>query len=386
MHARALVCSTLGLLATSSLTGCLAKHDWSTEFADKQGGLELTSTSRTELESRRGKAIGSGDVPTLTEYMAYLWQFEREHRDWLALVDVGKSPRLPEALAGFDRKTYTDEVIAAWMAVRPAELPRSADRVQLLQADFYATALTGGCRDTARAMGPLLMVIAEGESVSVQREAAILESECGHEDGNWTRACEAAGKLLVGMPEPAYDDLDGDMWPDPSLRVRFAELCPNALSKDDQAIVNEFHRGAEAWFAEHHPEEHAAWRAEMARLAAARREAEARAAAEREAEAAAYSSSSSAYGGSSAPAGGGVVNVRLYNACSQTVRLFFGDKPGFSSGTETSLSSNTSTSYSMREGDMIWIVIDGRGASSYSASAGNSSIQITSSCGGFAPR
>jgi hypothetical protein len=232
----------------------------------------------------------------------------------------------------------------------------------------------------------LLLVIAEGESASLQRENAVMQSECGHEDDTLTGACVAAGELLADMPEPTYDDLDGDMWPDASLRVRFAEVCPRALDAEQQELVNAFHRGAEPWFAEHHPEEHRAWREEMARQAEVRRQAEAEAAAERAAAAASAAASSSSSSGGGAPAGGGPVSVRLYNACSETVKLFFGDDPRFGSGTSSQISPNTSTSYSMREGAMIWIVIDGQPAASYSASPGNRDIQITRSCGGFAPR
>lgn len=41
---------------------------------------------------------------------------------------------------------------------------------------------------------------------------------------------------------------------------------------------------------------------------------------------------------------------------------------------------------SMREGEMIWIISNGQPTASDSARAGNRYIQMTSSCGGFAPR
>lgn len=89
----------------------------------------------------------------------------------------------------------------------------------------------------------------------------------------------------------------------------------------------------------------------------------------------------------SAPPGPQTVSVSLRNGCPNTVKLFFGDKPKFGSGRYTSLGSNTVTSYSMREGDMLWIVDDSQnGISSVSASSASRSFEVTSSCTGFAPR
>ena len=52
------------------------------------------------------------------------------------------------------------------------------------------------------------------------------------------------------------------------------------------------------------------------------------------------------------------VSVELHNDCPNTVKLFLGEKPKFGSGTNTSLGSNTTTSYQMKPGDMIWITDD----------------------------
>ena len=54
-----------------------------------------------------------------------------------------------------------------------------------------------------------------------------------------------------------------------------------------------------------------------------------------------------------APAAPQVVSVSLHNDCPNTVKLFLGEKPKFGSGTNTSLGSNTTTSYQMKPGDMI---------------------------------
>jgi len=89
----------------------------------------------------------------------------------------------------------------------------------------------------------------------------------------------------------------------------------------------------------------------------------------------------------SAPAAPQVVSVELHNDCDHTVKLFLGDKPKFGSGTNTSLGSNTTTSYQMKPGDMIWITDDSEnGLSSTSIGGGSSQrITITSSCTGFGP-
>ena len=87
-----------------------------------------------------------------------------------------------------------------------------------------------------------------------------------------------------------------------------------------------------------------------------------------------------------APAGPEVVSVELHNDCANTVKLFLGQKPKFGSGTNTSLGSNTTTSYQMKPGDMIWIIDDSEnGVSSTTIGGGSGSqrIRITSSCTGF---
>ncbi|MFO0635572.1 MAG: hypothetical protein U0168_22240 [Nannocystaceae bacterium] len=88
---------------------------------------------------------------------------------------------------------------------------------------------------------------------------------------------------------------------------------------------------------------------------------------------------------SAAPAG--PVSVTLRNACPQTVRLFFGDKPKFGSGTTSTLGSNTVTSHSFQPGDMLWIVdASDNGLSSTSISSTTREIEVTSGCTGFQVR
>lgn len=101
----------------------------------------------------------------------------------------------------------------------------------------------------------------------------------------------------------------------------------------------------------------------------------------------AASSSSSASSPSAAPSGPRSVSVSLKNNCRQSVKLFFGDKPKFGSGTYSSIGSNTRSSRSLMEGDMIWIVDDSQnGLSSITVGANTRDIEILDSCTGFRVR
>jgi hypothetical protein len=76
----------------------------------------------------------------------------------------------------------------------------------------------------------------------------------------------------------------------------------------------------------------------------------------------------------SAPA---VVSVTLVNRCSSTVPVFYGEKPGFSSGTQSSLSGNSRQSRSMRPGEQIWLTDDSRrGLGSVTISASTREVQV----------
>jgi hypothetical protein len=90
--------------------------------------------------------------------------------------------------------------------------------------------------------------------------------------------------------------------------------------------------------------------------------------------------------GSGSSGGSQIVSLSLHNDCPETVRLFFGNTPKFGSGTESSISSNSTESHSMREGEMVWIVDQsGNGMSSLTVSPGQTHVTITRSCTGFAP-
>lgn len=86
----------------------------------------------------------------------------------------------------------------------------------------------------------------------------------------------------------------------------------------------------------------------------------------------------------STPSGPKMVSVSIKNECRQTVKLFYGKKPKFGSGTYSSLGSNTRTSKSMKEGDMIWLVDDKQnGIGAVSISSATRNVEILRSCSGI---
>lgn len=90
-------------------------------------------------------------------------------------------------------------------------------------------------------------------------------------------------------------------------------------------------------------------------------------------------------GQSSGPSGPSRWSLTLHNDCRSTVKLFFGQKPKWGSGTYTTLGGNNTTSYSGNAGDMIWIVDDSQNGVSSLSPSGNQRMKITASCSGFAP-
>lgn len=401
MSLRTLLAATLGLFVMASSSSCLKKENWAAI-----GPVGAKPSSRAELEQKRDAALASGDVTQVGEYMRYLWQFDWEYRHFIARVEAGKSPKLPDDLVDFDREKYVQEAIAAWSKLRPTELPSDESRGSIVRADFLATALGWGCRDSERAFGKVLVYVAETQPIESQPpydDLTLLATECGSV-GQQTllNACRAGADLLSNLEEPQYADLDLDkMWPEPSVRVKYLVNCDLIVdgdwkTADETALLENYSRIANSWFKDHHPEEYAAMLEERRKAA----ERAAALAAEREAQgydddygggssSDSWGSSGGGGGGGSSSGGGGpsgpvIVSVRIRNSCPNTVKLFFGDKPGFGSGRSTSISANQSFSEQMREGAMLWIVDDrGNGISSYSASPNRNSIEISSSCTGF---
>jgi hypothetical protein len=75
------------------------------------------------------------------------------------------------------------------------------------------------------------------------------------------------------------------------------------------------------------------------------------------------------------------VSVTLVNTCSDTVKVFFGDKPKFGSGRYSSLSSNSRTNQTFKPGDQLWIVDDGQnGVANAKIEASTREIEVASGC------
>jgi hypothetical protein len=76
-----------------------------------------------------------------------------------------------------------------------------------------------------------------------------------------------------------------------------------------------------------------------------------------------------------------VISVSLRSSCAKTVKVFFGQKPKYGSGTSSSVSSNSVSSYSMKPGDMIWIIDENENSlSSVTISSSTREVKINSNC------
>jgi hypothetical protein len=82
-----------------------------------------------------------------------------------------------------------------------------------------------------------------------------------------------------------------------------------------------------------------------------------------------------------------VVSVTLRNSCRQTVKVFYGAKPKYGSGTESTLGGNSVQNHSVRPGDMLWLLdASGNGIASATAAPGMREIEVTTSCTGLSAR
>jgi hypothetical protein len=92
-------------------------------------------------------------------------------------------------------------------------------------------------------------------------------------------------------------------------------------------------------------------------------------------------SASNASQGPAAPAAPSTVSVDIRSDCPKTVKVFYGEKPKFGSGTYSSVESNSVSSHQFGSGDMFWIVDDSQnGVASVTAKPGMSEIKVTSDC------
>lgn len=94
------------------------------------------------------------------------------------------------------------------------------------------------------------------------------------------------------------------------------------------------------------------------------------------------SSESASASSSSSP-----VSVNIRSSCGQTVKVFFGDKPKFGSGTYSTASSNSVSSHSFKSGELFWIVDESEnGVASVTVKDGTHEIEILGSCHELAAR
>ncbi len=79
--------------------------------------------------------------------------------------------------------------------------------------------------------------------------------------------------------------------------------------------------------------------------------------------------------------------MTIRSSCRDTVRVFYGDKPKYGSGTTSSISSNSVNSHSFMPGDMFWIVDQSdNGLDSVTLGPGISTIEINSDCRSISTR
>ena len=82
-----------------------------------------------------------------------------------------------------------------------------------------------------------------------------------------------------------------------------------------------------------------------------------------------------------------VVSVTIHSDCANTVKVFYGDKPKFGSGTYSTISSHSSESHPFKPGDMVWIVDDAEnGLASTTIGPGMGEINIGATCTSFVAR
>ena len=88
--------------------------------------------------------------------------------------------------------------------------------------------------------------------------------------------------------------------------------------------------------------------------------------------------------GPARPAGPQTVSVTIRSSCPRTVKVFYGEKPKFGSGTNSTISSNSVQSHTFRAGDSFWIIDDSEnGLAQYRIQPSTSTIEIGSSCTSF---
>jgi hypothetical protein len=130
--------------------------------------------------------------------------------------------------------------------------------------------------------------------------------------------------------------------------------------------------------------------AELERSREAQREREDQARREREIRRQSRSSYPRARGGGGDGSTGGFsgpVSVTIRSSCGRTVPVFYGQKPKFGSGTQSSISTNSVQSHSFRPGDMFWVTdASGNGLDGVTVTERTRTLEIDSSCSRISER
>jgi hypothetical protein len=83
----------------------------------------------------------------------------------------------------------------------------------------------------------------------------------------------------------------------------------------------------------------------------------------------------------------GPVSVTIRSSCGKTVKVFYGEKPKFGSGTYSTASANSLSNHSFKPGEQFWIVDESQNGVANVAVAGSTKeIEILGSCDQLAAR
>lgn len=333
-------------------------------------GIGGAGGSATTVEEMKAKNQSASDDAIYAQYQAALEKNKAAPESVTAAVSLASHVRLLN-----DTGIATRKKLDVGLLVLNAE-----------------TALDKATAETSEDKTQVLMARANLHWVNGKRDEAIASLEAAFE---LTPKAGVAGALLeaydkAAAPKEKMASVCEKARPnaaDDEARYGLIHVCIQRLGRDGLPFENAkddlaFYDGETA---RQQAEADAERRAEAERREREREEMNARA--QQRASSQSSGGDSSSSGGTSQPKGPERYSVSLKNECSKTVKLFFGQKPKFGSGTYSSISSNTLTSRSGTVGDMIWIVDDGQnGLSSYSPRSGSQTVVITSGCGGFASR
>lgn len=320
-HRYVLLFTLFGCLPTYKAPDYAASH--AAAQADANAQVDATMIARID-QARVGAKSGAPNEA---------WKFAKEVENAYATGTIGRGK--------LDGAALTDEAVAyldAAAKVEPGQMlaekgsllitaGREADGIAALEASFAK---------------PNLWPVAK-----------LLEHYAKSEPAQITVVCKKA-RPIVKSDEERYALLDQCMHWGKGLTW---------ASKTDVAFYEQT-REAEQRQAE---ADNAAWRAKQDR--------------EREQLHASFSkpepanNRSSSSSSTSTPAG--PVSVTIRSRCGSTVRVFYGDKPKFGSGTSSTISSNSVQSKSFRAGDMMWVVDDrDNGLSSTTISQSTREIEV----------